>query len=109
MRVLIGVLVLVICAWRTHHRSQDWRSDEALWWSAAVSSPALPRPALNLSVVYGRQGDWEYSASWAQRAIDLFHADPVRHGWIRMYLCTQINRLEVLMPDPPSFSLECAS
>ena len=109
MRVLIGALVLLLCAWRTHDRSQDWRSDEALWMSAAVSSPALPRPALNLSVVYGRQGDWESSAQWAHRAIDRFASDPDRYGWMRMYLCRHVTRLQVLMPEPPSFSVECVS
>ena len=108
MRVLIGALVLGLCAWHTHTRSQDWRSDEALWTSAAISSPSLPRPALNLSVVYGRQGDWNRSASWANRAIALLNADPVRYGWIRGHLCRHVNRLEVLIPEPPSFSVECA-
>lgn len=109
MRVLIGVLVLLTCAWRTHARSQDWRSDEALWRSAAVSSPTLPRPAMNLSEAYGRQGDWEQSAAWAERAIDLMHADLRRHEWIRVYLCRHVKWIEVRMPEPPSFSVECAS
>ena len=107
MRVLVGVLVLLTCAWQTHTRSQDWRSDEALWMSAVVSGPSLPRPALNLSVVYGRQGDWNQSAAWAHRAIALTNADPIRHGWMQQYLCRHVERLEVLMPEPPSFSVEC--
>lgn len=107
MRVLVGALVLVLCAWRTHDRAMDWRSDEALWSAAVVSAPDLPRPALSLGMAYARLGHWEQSAAWTGRAADLAH-DP-RHAWILPPLCLQINRLLVLMPDPPSFSVECAS
>lgn len=108
LRVLLGALLLLLCAYRTHERSQAWRSDEALWSSAVTSSPSLPRPALNLAVAFGRQTQWDKAIQWTAHAIALTKADPARYGWMHMYLCQQINRLEVLMADPPSFSLECA-
>ena len=107
MRVLVGVLVLCLCAWRAHDRSQDWRSDEALWRAAVTSAPAQPRPALNLAVAYARLGQWEASIEWTQRAVHLMSPT---HAWMRQYLCQQVTRLVVLAPDPPSFSAAgCAS
>lgn len=58
MRVLIGALLLSLCAWHTHHRAQAWRADAALWQAARQTSPALARPAFNLGVVYLRQSQW---------------------------------------------------
>ena len=104
-RVLIGVLVLGLCAWRTTTRAQDWRSDEALWSSAQASAPTLPRPALNLAVAYGRMGRWEESVIWTHAAIDRLPRQP----WVRPHICRHVNRLMVILPDPPSFSLRCAS
>lgn len=100
--------MLSLCAWRTGERAQDWRSDEALWLSAARSSPTLPRPVLNLAVVYGRRSQWDADAFWTHRAVALVNADLVRHHWMRRFLCIHVSKLHVLMPEPPSFSVECA-
>ena len=78
-----------------------------MWQAAAVSSPALPRPAMQLAVVAGRQGRWDDAITWTTRAVALTTAD-ARHAWVRPYLCRQIATLTVLAPDPPAFSLECA-
>ena len=106
MRVLVGVLVLLTCAWQTHTRSQDWRSDEALWQSAVREAPSRVRPALNLARVYLRQGEWDQATVWLLRAQDNFSP---RDAWTRPHLCLHIARLMVMAPEPPSFSLECAS
>lgn len=106
-RVLLGALVLGLCAWRTTDRAQDWRSDEALWASAVVSAPALPRPALNLAVAVGRLGRWEESVAWTVRA-DALMRDP-RRRWMQPYLCRHLERLAVFVDTLPAFSVECAS
>lgn len=71
MRVLVAALVLGLCAVCTSARLQDWRSDEALWRSAAVVASASPRPALNLAVALQRRSADVDAAAWAQRAARL--------------------------------------
>lgn len=71
MRVLIGVLVLILCAWRTAERAKCWRSDQALWAAAVTSSPSLPRPALNLAAAYTRISEWEAALLWTLKANEL--------------------------------------
>lgn len=106
MRVLIGALVVAVCAWRTHARAQDWRSDEAIWQSATRSTPTRARPALNLAVIYARQGRWTEAEAWTVRAV---HLMTPHDAWLSPYLCRHIGRIAALAPDPPSFSVECAS
>ena len=66
--MLIGALILWLCAWRTHDRLEDWRSDEALWRSAVQTSPTLARPMVNLAGALARQGHYEEAWQWVQRA-----------------------------------------
>lgn len=58
MRVLIGALLVGLCAWQTHARAFAWRTDQALWTSATVTAPTLPRPWINLAVWEIHTGAW---------------------------------------------------
>lgn len=106
MRIYVGALLLLLCAWRTHERAQAWRSDVALWTAAVASSPEHSRPSLNLAMAYARLGQWSEASFWTFHAVE--HLTP-RDAWMHPYLCDHLNRLAVLMPEPPSFSVECAS
>lgn len=75
MRVLIGALILGLCAWRTHTRAGDWRSDRALWTAATVTTPDAPRPWLNLTAADIQTG--QYADAWTHwpRAIATSRAE----------------------------------
>lgn len=106
MRVLIGALVLCVCAWGTHRRAQDWRSDEALWLSAARTHPFAARPALQLARVYVRLGRWADAETWTARTVANLRP---RDAWFLDDLCRHIETLTVFAPAAPSFAVECAS
>lgn len=72
MRVLVGVLVLGLCAWQTHARIADWRSEQAIWTAATVTSPTLSRPWLNLAVTYLRTS--QEDAAWRVLTIAILQA-----------------------------------
>lgn len=63
MRVLIGALLLSLGAWQTHHRAQEWRSDQALWTAARRTAPNLERPAFNLGMALMKAGAWNQAAT----------------------------------------------
>ena len=48
--LLVALVVLLACAWRTHQQLEVWQSDLTLWAHAATIAPAKPRPALNYGV-----------------------------------------------------------
>lgn len=102
MRVLIGVLLLGLCARGSAQRLEAWRSDQALWDAAARTAPMLPRPALNLGHAYGQQGQWPEAIAWTERAILLTGGRPPL--WLRGPLCHQVRWLSVFS-DPPDWSL----
>jgi hypothetical protein len=106
MRVTIGALLLLLCAWRTHERAQAWRSDVALWTSAVVSSPTRARPALNLAMAFARLGRWADAEHWTRHTLQRMTP---RDVWMQPYLCNHLNRLAVLSPQEPSWSGVCAS
>lgn len=111
MRLVIGALVLGLCAWQTGTRAQDWRTDPALWTAAAHTSPTVARAALNAAVAYSRVGQWDEGRAWLMRAIvraDL-ERDPIRRAWIQRHLCRAVRHFQVLDPVEVSYSVSCAS
>lgn len=113
MRVLIGALILGLCAWRTHTRAGDWRSDQALWTAATVSAPQVPRPWLNLAAAKWRTG--QFAAAWPdlERAVEAVAREryaPMQPG-ITYYARKQLYLLDAVEPrcDTPRWRPLCAS
>lgn len=112
-RVLIGLLVLGLCAWRTHERAQDWRSDQALWSAAVRTAPTLPRPRANLGAALLRTGRFAEASEAVRQAARL--ADQPAHARmrreIRRHLWSQLQWIDGAWPvcDQPAFSALCAS
>ena len=76
MRVLVGALLLSLCAFATQNRLTEWRSDEALFTAAVRVAPRLPRPALNLGAAFSQQGRWDDAIAWTERAQTLSERHP---------------------------------
>jgi len=108
MRVLIGVLVLSACAWRTHDRVQDWRSDEALFAAAVAVTPDWPRPRLNYGYALGRAGRPDPAFTQTVTALD----QASRRGdlWLMERARRQLAWLDVLygVCEPQAARLYCS-
>ena len=103
MRVLLGVLVLLLCAFLAHRRSQDWRSDEALWRAATVTAPTLTRPALNLAIALSRTGNDAEAMAWTQRAMrltEINQSDP-------SLMCRHLRYLFIMHDTAPPWPSFC--
>ena len=94
MRVLIGVLILSACAWRTHDRLRDWHSDPALFTAAVAVTPDLPRPHLNLGYALGRAGEADAAFQHTVTATRLARAQG--NTWIQARTAQQFIWLDVL-------------
>jgi hypothetical protein len=76
MRVLIGALVLAVCASASAHRLEAWRSNRALWTAAVITTPQSPEAALRMGALHLQYGEWEAAATWTFRAVQLWEARP---------------------------------
>lgn len=94
MRVLIGALILLVCAWRTQDRLEDWRSDRALFTAAVAVTPDWPRPHLNLGYALGRVGEADAAFQATVRAVQLAHSQG--NTWIQERAARQFVWLDVL-------------
>lgn len=113
MRVWIGALVLCLCAWQSHGRSLDWRTDLDLWGAAARTAPTLPRPAINLTAALMAAGQWGQAAIWARHAGQLVD-QPTREGTrerLQASVRNQVQTIDVMVPvcEQPSWSSWCAA
>lgn len=112
MRVWIGALVLCLCAWQSHGRSLDWRSNLDIWQAAASTAPTLPRPAVNMTEALIAAGQWSQAAIWARHAGELVE-QPERWGTrdaLRLYVRRQVQMIDVVIPlcEQPSWAFWCA-
>lgn len=109
MRVVVGALLLILCAWNTHHRAQAWRTDAALWTAARRTAPALARPAFNLGVVYLKQAQWTTATHLFLSAAEL-SAVPLAPRDLRQQAGMGLSLIDAMgepVCDRPSISRWC--
>lgn len=70
-----------------------WRSDVALWSSAAQWNRSSPRPACNLGLALRQRGQFDPAID---ALIDCAHRAQghVREGWYRVMVSTQLQAME---------------
>ena len=96
-RSILLALLLGLCAWRTHHRAEQWRDEVALWTAARRTTPTLPRPAVNLGLAYSQMGRWEDATTHLVDALKIVAvSDPTG---IRRPAARGLIRISVLGPD----------
>lgn len=76
MRWIGGLLLVAYCV-LTAQRLPVWTSDLDLWRAAVVTTPQLPRPALNYGMALIKTGQHEAGAQMFLKAARLAHQ---RHG-----------------------------
>jgi 4-hydroxyphenylpyruvate dioxygenase-like putative hemolysin len=113
MRVVVGLLVLAVCAVATQRDLRRWASDDALWTQAAETVDT-PRAAVNLAVAALRRGDMETALLWDEDA----RARAARHPFVAVLVTLQVQRhLAWILAidhasnvcDRPSWASWCAS
>jgi hypothetical protein len=53
---IVTVGLLLVCAWLTEQRAQQWQSDRTIWQAAIPISPT-PRPHVNDGAAFQKDGD----------------------------------------------------
>lgn len=115
MRVLIGALLLWVCASGSAHRLTAWRSDQALLTAAVQTTPRYPHAALLLGAAYVRLGQWDAAAAWTIRAALLSEGRPDyalgdSRGTFRQAIGRQLTWIDAFQPvcDQPLVQPWCA-
>ena len=68
---LVGICLALILSFLTVSRNQVWKSELSLWQDVVSKSPQKARPHSNLSMAYGKVGDYDKAIQHAERAIRL--------------------------------------
>lgn len=69
--IILLACILFSLSLRTIIRNTDWKDEDALWLSAARTSPSSSQNHNNLGDYYGRRGDLQNSIKEFQKAIEL--------------------------------------
>lgn len=61
---------------RTAEQQQNWRAASTIYRQLLEENPRHPEATHRLAILYDRQGDYEQSSQWFQRALKLKPGDP---------------------------------